>query len=65
MKSFFGSLSLHHGYLAAALSCAGLLGMAYYFEYVMFLDPCPLCMLQRLITLMLITMIRQIYLIHL
>ena len=52
MKSFFGSLSLHHGYLAAALSCGGLLGMAYYFEYVMFLDPCPLCMLQRLITLM-------------
>ncbi|MAK91222.1 MAG: disulfide bond formation protein B [Oleibacter sp.] len=34
------------------MSCAGLLGMAYYFEYVMFLDPCPLCMLQRLITLM-------------
>ncbi len=46
------SLSLHHGYLAGFLTCAGLLGAAYYFEYVMFLDPCPLCMLQRLITLM-------------
>mgnify|MGYP002010748585 FL=1 len=52
MTSFFRSLSLHHGYLAAALSCAGLLAMAYYFEYVLYLDPCPLCMLQRLITLM-------------
>ena len=51
MKSVIQSLSLHHGYLAGFLTCAGLLGAAYYFEYVLFLEPCPLCMLQRLATL--------------
>lgn len=30
------------------LVCAGLLGYAYYAEYVLGLEPCPLCMLQRL-----------------
>lgn len=30
------------------LACAGLLGYAYYAQYVMHLEPCPLCMLQRL-----------------
>lgn len=28
-------------------SCAGLLGYAYYLQYVEYLDPCPLCLLQR------------------
>lgn len=51
MNNIFRSLSLHHGYLAGFLSCAALLGAAYYFEYVLFLEPCPLCMLQRLATL--------------
>lgn len=37
-------------YLLGFLACAGLLGAAYYFEYVMFLDPCPLCMAQRVAT---------------
>lgn len=27
--------------------CAALLAVAFYMEYVMFLDPCPLCWLQR------------------
>ncbi len=31
-----------------ALACAGLLGYGYYLEYVRHLEPCPLCMLQRL-----------------
>lgn len=34
--------------LAVLLSCIGLLAAAYYFEYVMFLDPCPLCIMQRI-----------------
>ena len=29
------------------LLCAGLLGVAFYMEYVMGLEPCPLCWLQR------------------
>lgn len=41
---------LSWGYLLIFLSCAGLLAAAYYFEYVLYLDPCPLCMVQRLAT---------------
>lgn len=52
MPSFFQSLTLRHGYLLGFLSCTSLLAAAYYFEYVMFLDPCPLCMVQRLATLL-------------
>ncbi|EAT11232.1 disulfide bond formation protein B [Bermanella marisrubri] len=37
--------------LVVFLSCVGLLGSAYYFEYVMFLDPCPLCIMQRIAVL--------------
>lgn len=51
MKTFLKSLSLHHGYLAGFLSCAALLAAAYYFEYALYLEPCPLCMVQRLATL--------------
>ncbi len=29
------------------LACVGLIATAYYMEYVMYLDPCPLCMVQR------------------
>jgi protein dithiol:quinone oxidoreductase len=32
---------------AAALICAALLGYAYYAEYVLHLEPCPLCIFQR------------------
>ncbi len=31
-----------------ALACAGLLGYAYYSQYVLHLDPCPLCIFQRI-----------------
>lgn len=34
------------------LSCASLLGAAYYFEYVMYMEPCPLCIMQRIATLL-------------
>ncbi len=30
------------------LACLGLIATAYYMEYVMYLDPCPLCMVQRI-----------------
>lgn len=33
--------------LAGFLSCAGLMGFALYSQYVLLLDPCPLCVLQR------------------
>ncbi len=32
----------------AAVACAGLLGFGYYLEFVHGLEPCPLCILQRL-----------------
>lgn len=35
-------------FLLGFLVCAGSLAYAYYAEYVLYLDPCPLCMLQRI-----------------
>ena len=32
-----------------ALCCASLLGFAYYSQYVDYLDPCPLCIFQRVV----------------
>lgn len=34
-------------FLLVALSCTALLGYAIYVQHVMFLDPCPLCIFQR------------------
>lgn len=34
--------------LLGFFTCASLLATAYYFEYYLFMDPCPLCMVQRL-----------------
>jgi disulfide bond formation protein DsbB len=39
-------------FLLIFLACIGLLASAYYFEYVMYLDPCPLCMMQRIAVLL-------------
>ncbi len=36
------------GFGLITLSCASLLGFAFYNQYVDFLDPCPLCIFQRL-----------------
>lgn len=36
------------GFAVVLLVCAGLLGFAYYAQYVMYLDPCPMCILQRI-----------------
>lgn len=35
-------------FLFVALSCAGMLGYGYYVQHVLFIDPCPLCILQRI-----------------
>jgi disulfide bond formation protein DsbB len=35
-------------YLAVFLACTGLLAAAYYFEYALYMDPCPLCIMQRI-----------------
>jgi len=35
-------------YLAVAVICAGLMGFALYLQHRLFLDPCPLCIFQRL-----------------
>jgi len=38
--------------LAVFVSCAALLASAYYFEYVLYMDPCPLCIMQRIAVLL-------------
>ena len=39
-------------YLLVFIACAGLLASAYYFEYVLYMDPCPLCIMQRIAVLL-------------
>jgi len=34
------------------LSCAGMMGYALYAQHVLLLDPCPLCILQRIATIL-------------
>lgn len=45
------------------LTCVGLMGAAFFFQYQMELDPCPLCSLQRaaVITLGIIFLVAAIY----
>ena len=40
-------ISLRRWYLLVAVSCGALLGYALYSQHQMFLDPCPLCVFQR------------------
>lgn len=37
--------------LAGFLACAGMMGFALYAQYVLMLDPCPLCVFQRIATI--------------
>jgi len=37
------------GYLAGFLVCAALMGYAFYLQYVEAMEPCPLCMFQRVV----------------
>ncbi len=39
-------------FLAVFISCFALLAAAYYFEYALYLDPCPLCIMQRIAVLL-------------
>jgi len=41
------TLTPRQGFAAGFAICAGLLGFAYYLQYVEGQDPCPLCMVQR------------------
>ena len=40
-------MTFRQGAGLGALICAGLLGFAYYLQYVKGLEPCPLCLVQR------------------
>jgi len=37
--------------LAGFLACAGMMGFALYAQYVLFLEPCPMCVFQRVATI--------------
>lgn len=37
------------GYALGFLACAGLIGFAFYLQYYEYQDPCPLCLLQRIV----------------
>jgi disulfide bond formation protein DsbB len=37
------------GYALGFLVCAGLIGFAFYLQYYEYQDPCPLCLLQRMV----------------
>jgi disulfide bond formation protein DsbB len=41
-------MTARQGNLFGFLACAALLGYAYYCQYVLHLDPCPLCIFQRI-----------------
>ena len=43
------------GYLAGFLACAGLLGFSLYLQYYEYQEPCPLCILQRVAFMALMT----------
>lgn len=42
------TLSTRQANLVGALACASLLGYAYFSQFVLGLDPCPLCIFQRI-----------------
>lgn len=43
------SLTPRFGYALGFLACAGLIGFAFYLQYYEHQEPCPLCLLQRLV----------------
>lgn len=44
------------GYVAGFLVCAGLIGFALYLQYFEYQDPCPLCLLQRVVYMVLMAL---------
>lgn len=49
MLDFLNRLSCRWLYLAGALGASGLMGFGFYLQYVKHQDPCPLCMVQRVV----------------
>lgn len=49
MRVDWKSISNRWLYLAGALCVSGLMGFGFYLQYVKHQDPCPLCMVQRVI----------------
>jgi len=52
LQQLLSGRALATGYLTGFVMCLSLLGAAYYFEYALYLEPCPLCIVQRIVTLM-------------
>ena len=48
--------TLRLGYAAGFLVCAGLMGFALYLQYYEYQDPCPLCLLQRVVYIVLMAL---------
>jgi disulfide bond formation protein DsbB len=44
------------GYALGFLVCAGLIGYALYLQYYQYQDPCPLCLLQRIVYIVLMAL---------
>lgn len=47
MSAFLRAMSFRSACIIAAVLCAGLLGFGYFLQYVIGLNPCPLCLVQR------------------
>jgi len=54
MRKLWRSVSSRWLYLGGALFAAGLIGFALFLQYVKHQDPCPLCMVQRVIFIVLL-----------
>lgn len=47
------NMTIRHTNIIAFFLCIALLTAAYYFQYVQLLEPCPLCLIQRFVVLVL------------
>ncbi|HZW86714.1 MAG TPA: disulfide bond formation protein B [Gallionella sp.] len=56
MRRLLGSISNRWLYLAGALFTGGLIGYALFLQYVKYQDPCPLCMVQRVIFIVILVL---------
>ncbi len=56
MSTSRSSFSAIWAWLLAILAVAGLLGYGYYLQYVEYLDPCPLCITQRMFYMLIAAM---------
>jgi len=54
MSKLWSSMSNRWLYLAGALFAGGLMGFALFLQYVKHQDPCPLCMVQRVVFVVLL-----------